>query len=449
MQTAPLCAYRCFLPNLAGFTGGVPASRIIPLSIANVKSGQTFLAKLQIAALPSNESKVMLKLYLTISGLVLGLVILANSVTFASTPPSSSAAEPPVKNVVIQLFGDVQTMPYLPDNQGKYQLLWVRIPLAVSGSGIFSYTANLKTQTGQLVATVHSRSLLASVSIEQLTFYFDGGQIAASGLNGPYKITDFIIRDTTTGQEVFRLDAPGTTETLQASQFAGCSLGYTVKLDSDEGTGVYCGTLSYATEKARTATQDTTISFSGVDIVTLLGELPPVGNQNGFATTLDGGCQPDSGQKVPVTTIYGVIGARRLGLTLTNRVTLHGFRLFTFEETHVLITGSHNLLTCNWIGNYDGLDTISSTGNGLVIGVAGKPSADYNQLGLAGAPESGNLIGGNGLLDLLVLNGKHNSSHYTVIGVQREGTPMPLAAGRLKVSLGSQLTFGLAHRIVN
>lgn len=389
----------------------------------------------------------MLKLWLTFLGLGLGLLLLINSVT--STATSQPQPEPVDNSVVIQLFGDVQTMPYLPDNQGKSQLLWVRIPLAVSGSGIFSYSANLKTQTGQLVATVESRSLLASVSIEQLTFYFDGGQIAASGLNGPYKITDFIIRDTTTGQEVFRLDAPGATEALQASQFAGCSLGYTIKLDNDEGTGVYCGTLSYATEKARIANQDTLISFSGVDLITLRGELPPVGNQNGFAITLDGGCQVDSGQKIPVTTIYGVIGARRLGLTLTNRVTLHGFRLFTFEETHVLITGSHNLLTCNWIGSYDGLDTISGTGNGLVIGVAGGQSADYNQLGLAGAPESANLIGGNGLLDLLVLNGRHNSSHYTIIGVQREGTPMPNAAGRLKVVAGSQLTFGPIHRIVN
>jgi hypothetical protein len=88
-----------------------------------------------------------------------------------------------------------------------------------------------------------------------------------------------------------------------------------------------------------------------------------------------------------------------------------------FKGSALEIRGGNNQITCTWLGTLDGLNpTPNGSGIKLISGSAN------NRLGLAGQPESGNLISGNAGAAIIVDGGTNNQFYYNWIGLTKNGT---------------------------
>lgn len=216
-----------------------------------------------------------------------------------------------------------------------------------------------------------------------------------------------------------------------------CS-GQVVNTSSDNGAGTNCGTLSYAIKQAALQPAGSEPFLIGLNTsqLTLSVPLAVISNTNGVAIILNGGCGLQMGRGVPQVQLVKGSGAGTEGLAISNNVTIKGFAITGFTGSAIEVQGSNNTLACNWIGTPDG---VTATANGSGVHILGS----NNQLGLAGQPESGNLISGNTGASIVIEAGsKGNQAYYNWIGWQNNGsTPLKNGLG-LKIMAGGQLNVG-------
>lgn len=78
------------------------------------------------------------------------------------------------------------------NSNGLYEYLDVVVPIDIRDAGTYSITAALSSITGT-VATAYTSTTGIVSGTTQLLLRFDGGTIAASGIDGPYAVTDLVV----------------------------------------------------------------------------------------------------------------------------------------------------------------------------------------------------------------------------------------------------------------
>jgi hypothetical protein len=87
------------------------------------------------------------------------------------------------------------------DSNGKYEYLQVSIPIDVRAGGIYGASLNLIASDGSPVASAVTQSLTLLQGANTLVMRFDGSDILASGVNGPYRVEDLAVWTSTPGEE--------------------------------------------------------------------------------------------------------------------------------------------------------------------------------------------------------------------------------------------------------
>jgi hypothetical protein len=222
-----------------------------------------------------------------------------------------------------------------------------------------------------------------------------------------------------------------------------CS-GQVVSLTEDNGNADTCGTLSYALKTANELSAQATpfvIGFS-TPTLTLTQPLPLLSNPAGVAIVLNGGCQLQNGRGMPGVKLAKGAGAGNTALTLGNNVTVKGFAVIGFADWAIEAQGSNNTLACNWLGTADGLSP-AANGGGIHL------SGSNNLVGVAGQPESGNLVGGNTGKGLQVESGSAgNQAYFNWFGLKANGQGgLANQSANLNILPGGAIQFGPGNRI--
>lgn len=219
-----------------------------------------------------------------------------------------------------------------------------------------------------------------------------------------------------------------------------CATLYSVTRANDDGSGVICGTLSYALNEAQKAQVPLTITLNS-PVITITGALPVI--TPSVAITISGGCNGTGQVGIPGVRLVGTGGAGSTGLTLTQNMSLEGVAIGGFSG-YGLVVGDNNTLSCSWIGS-------ATAGDGFANGAGVRLLGGGNRLGLEGATTSGNLICGNFGAGIVVENGSRgNSAYYNLIGIAQDGlSRLPNGGGGVRVLMGGQLQLGRGNFITN
>lgn len=77
------------------------------------------------------------------------------------------------------------------NRNGKFDVLNVELQVDVLQTGIYTWSGSIKAPDGTTVASASNRGDLNVIGLNNLSLSFDGEEIGASGLNGPYYISGF------------------------------------------------------------------------------------------------------------------------------------------------------------------------------------------------------------------------------------------------------------------
>ena len=77
------------------------------------------------------------------------------------------------------------------NGNGKFDVLNVELQVDVLQTGIYTWSGSIKALDGTTVASASNRGDLNVIGLNDLSLSFDGEEIGASGLNGPYYISGF------------------------------------------------------------------------------------------------------------------------------------------------------------------------------------------------------------------------------------------------------------------
>ena len=214
-----------------------------------------------------------------------------------------------------------------------------------------------------------------------------------------------------------------------------------------------CNDLKHAIDLANGlySTQPITLTFAPGLNINVTALLPQINNQYGVPIVLDGG-----GNR---TTVGVTLNANpsasppiTVGLSLGNNVTVKGFKISGFNTGVAIdVQGSNNVIAGNILGRANlGESPANANLIGIRIGTAGTPgvSANDNQLGLPGDPNSGNLISGNSGQGIQVNKGLVNYANYNWIGYASDNaTPLKNVGGNIKTTPGGQIVFRSGNRV--
>lgn len=203
----------------------------------------------------------------------------------------------------------------------------------------------------------------------------------------------------------------------------------------DDGSGITCGTLSYAIDAAKTqsSSQEVMITLA-VPTITLSENLQSVSG-NGNPVNLGVACNTIAETPSAILHIRARSGlnAPTTGLTIGSNVRLNGVSITGFSISGINVIGAHNVIACSWVGTSDG---VTASGNGAGIDL--KPGSFDNSIGIANQPNSGNLISGNTGSGILVEGGSTaNEAYYNLVGWASNGTSVLKNGGTaVKVTSG-------------
>jgi hypothetical protein len=126
------------------------------------------------------------------------------------------------------------------DANSKFQTLQVTIPLkpGITG-GPYNYSVALRSGDGTLVlGSVAGQLSLQAGTATTITANFDGSGIVAAGQNGPYTVTDLVIKDPTTNIVLFYVNTVGTTSSYTVSQFVAGPTQFTISTGSNQSASL-------------------------------------------------------------------------------------------------------------------------------------------------------------------------------------------------------------------
>lgn len=92
----------------------------------------------------------------------------------------------------VQRQGDVVVTPIDRDGNGRFETLQVSATFAVAAAGDYAALAALQDANGRVIALARSRAAWAAGS-NSLLLEFDGGEILAGGVDGPYRVVAQIV----------------------------------------------------------------------------------------------------------------------------------------------------------------------------------------------------------------------------------------------------------------
>jgi predicted extracellular nuclease len=214
---------------------------------------------------------------------------------------------------------------------------------------------------------------------------------------------------------------------------------FIVTQEVENGSGG-CGSLKYALSESLSAVKPVNIIFAqGVTTITVSTALPSIPP----GVRIDGGCTVGSGGRgVPKVTVQAASGAGSVPFRMTGNSTISGLKITGFNGYAVEISGSENMLTCNWFGTADGVNAFSNGGGvHLLAGSTG------TRLGLPGT-FNGNLFSGNDEYGLLVEAGANARLYHNFFGYNAAGSNrLPNSSGQLKLLTGGKLYFEAGNRL--
>lgn len=171
------------------------------------------------------------------------------------------------REVILEFNGGL-VEPVDSNGNGKYESLDVITQLTLVTATTYSWSAQLQTLTGELVANASGSGDLPDIALPRLVF--DGETIAASGLDGPYRVKMFQISGTPGSSS---LPEVCMTYRVLASEFEGyCTLD--CPDDVSVGTGPNASDCGVAVTYT---TPSTTGNCGAVTCTPASGEVFPVG----------------------------------------------------------------------------------------------------------------------------------------------------------------------------
>ena len=136
---------------------------------------------------------------------------------------------------LFSLMGQTTTQGIDEDHDGRFEKLKVAVAVNIVNRGSYYWALKLTDPAGKRITIATGSKYFSSTGINELVVNFDGWAIGSQGVDGPYLLTDLVIK----GPAIFKvIEAVGETPALLARQFpfqaapAACQLLYAVH---DEG----------------------------------------------------------------------------------------------------------------------------------------------------------------------------------------------------------------------